>query len=53
MASFLVLRQARIPAALVELGFISNPAEEALLRSADGQERAARAIAAGIMDFLD
>ena len=51
-AAFQVLRQAKCPGALVELAFISNPTEEALLESEHGQERAAQAIAAGVAEFL-
>ncbi|MBT9167930.1 MAG: N-acetylmuramoyl-L-alanine amidase LytC [Firmicutes bacterium] len=51
-AVFQVIRQARCPAALVELAFISNHVEEALLESEIGQERAAQAIAAGVAEFL-
>lgn len=50
--NFAVLRQTGCPACLVELAFISNPVEEGLLRSQDFQEKAARAIADGIADFL-
>lgn len=52
LRSVQVLRQVTVPAALAEIAFISNPAEETLLRSVDAQERAARAIADGIMSFL-
>jgi N-acetylmuramoyl-L-alanine amidase len=52
-ANFAVLRQTKMPACLVELAFISNPTEEALLESPDFQEKAARAIAQGIADFLE
>lgn len=51
-ANFAVLRLTNCPAALVELAFISNPQEEALLVSEDFQQRAAWAIASGIADFL-
>ncbi len=51
-AAFQVLRQATVPAALVELGFISNHVEEALLESEMGQARAAQAIAGGVAEFL-
>jgi len=51
-SNFAVLRQSQMPAALVELAFISNPAEEALLGSEEFQDRAALAIAHGICDFL-
>ena len=48
-ASFSVLREAACPAALVEIGFMSNPAEERLLGSAAYQAK----IAAGIADGID
>ena len=40
-------------AALVEVGFMTNAAEEAKLLSIPYQETAARAIAAGIMEYLN
>jgi N-acetylmuramoyl-L-alanine amidase len=43
-AGLLVLRKTGMPAVLVELGFISNPAEENFMRSAAGQNKLARAI---------
>jgi N-acetylmuramoyl-L-alanine amidase len=49
---FQVIRQALVPASLVELAFISNPLEEAMLGSTEGQARAARALAEGIREFL-
>lgn len=51
-ANFMVLRGTNASAALVEVAFISNPEEEQLLASPDFQERAARAIAEGIAEFL-
>ncbi len=51
-ANFTVITRARVPAALVELAFISNPREEDLLRQAAFQERMAGAIAQGITAFL-
>lgn len=51
-SNFAVLRQSKMPAALVELAFISNSVEEKLLQSEDFQDRAALAIAQGICDFL-
>ena len=51
-AGFYVIKYTKMPAVLVELAFISNPAEEALLQSEDFQNRAAKAIAQGICDFL-
>ena len=43
-ARFYVLRHTEIPASLVELGFLSNPDEEALLANADYQEKLAQAL---------
>jgi N-acetylmuramoyl-L-alanine amidase len=51
-ANFAVLRQTDMPACLVELAFISNPAEEALLVNSNFQLKAARAIAEGIAGYL-
>lgn len=51
-AGFAVLRGTIAPACLVELAFISNPAEEALLRSLIFQMKAALAIAEGIAAFF-
>lgn len=48
-----VLRFARIPAILVEVGFISNPDEGAKLASEAYQTTVARALATGILEFLD
>ncbi|HVP68278.1 MAG TPA: N-acetylmuramoyl-L-alanine amidase [Anaeromyxobacteraceae bacterium] len=47
-APFYVLAGARMPAVLVELGFLSHPQEGRLLRTAQYQESLARAIADGI-----
>ncbi len=44
-AGFLVLYKTAMPSVLVELGFISNPTEEAYMMSADGQNTLASAIA--------
>lgn len=50
-ANFYVLRGAFMPAVLLELGFISNPNEEALLGNDEYQERLARTIFEGIKRF--
>lgn len=50
-ANFYVLRGAFMPAILVEMGFISNPNEEALLANTEYQERLARTIFEGIKRF--
>lgn len=52
-APFTVLVGATMPAILVEVGFISNPSEERWLSSKKYQERAASAIADGIVSFRD
>ncbi|MBW6513344.1 MAG: N-acetylmuramoyl-L-alanine amidase [Candidatus Syntrophosphaera sp.] len=50
-ANFWVLRGAFMPAILIEMGFISNPAEEALLSNRDYQDRLARTIYEGIKRY--
>ncbi len=52
-AGFWVLRYTLCPAALAEVAFVTNPTEAALLRTPAFQERAGKAIAAGIIDYLD
>ncbi len=51
-ANFYVLRHTTMPAVLVELAFISNPKEEALLATPAWQERCAAAIAAAVEAWL-
>ncbi|MFH1175882.1 MAG: N-acetylmuramoyl-L-alanine amidase, partial [Acidobacteriota bacterium] len=51
-APFVVLTGATMPAALVEVGFLSNPEEAARLLSPAGQNEMAGALAAGALDFL-
>lgn len=51
-ADFRILRDVRVPAVVVEVGFLSNPAEEALLRQEDYQARVAQAIANGVMAYF-
>jgi N-acetylmuramoyl-L-alanine amidase len=46
-----VLRGARAPAVLVEVGFLDNPADRLAVASAVGQERIAEALAAAVMDY--
>jgi N-acetylmuramoyl-L-alanine amidase len=50
--NFYVVHHTQMPAALVEIGYLSNAHEESLLSSAAYQDKAARAIYAGIKDFL-
>lgn len=49
---FTVLRKTACPAALVECGFVSSPAERRLLTTGIYQDRVARAIADGIVRAL-
>ncbi len=51
-ALFYVLLGVRMPAVLVETSFLSNPEEEKLLSSPAYQQEIAKAIAAGVEDFL-
>jgi N-acetylmuramoyl-L-alanine amidase len=50
-AGFIVLYQASMPAVLVELGFISNPAEERFMASENGQNILASALFRAIRDY--
>jgi N-acetylmuramoyl-L-alanine amidase len=50
--NFYVIRETEMPAVLVEGGFISNPAERALLKSRDYQEKIAQGIADGIDQYF-
>lgn len=50
-ADFYVLRNTNMPAALTELAFISNPKEEALLKTEDFQTKSAKAIVDGILGY--
>ena len=47
-----MLLGAKMPAILVETSFLSNPNEEKRLTSKSYQDEVARAIAAGVQDFL-
>ncbi len=51
-APFIVLKGLRMPAVLVELGFISNPKEESLLKSRDFQLKLAKGIASSVKLFF-
>ncbi|TPE49221.1 N-acetylmuramoyl-L-alanine amidase [Amaricoccus solimangrovi] len=52
-ADFQVLRVPDVPAALLELGFLSNAADRRALTSPEWRARAAAAIAAGMVGWLD
>jgi len=47
-----VLRETDCPAILTEIGFISNPTEEALMKDSKWDDRVSSAIARGICNFL-
>jgi N-acetylmuramoyl-L-alanine amidase len=51
-APFLVLKSPDIPSVLVETAYISNPREEATLRSAEHQAQLAKALREGIVDYF-
>ena len=51
-AGFAVLKSPDIPSILVETAYISNPEEEALLRSSKHQTRIAKALVSGIERYL-
>jgi len=50
--NLVVLAETLMPAALVEVGFMTNPAEEAMLLTPAYQQAAAQGITAGILEFL-
>ena len=51
-ASFAVLKAPDVPSILVETAFISNPEEEKRLNDEEYQDKLARAILAGIRDYV-
>ncbi len=51
-AGFMVLKEPNMPSILVETGFISNPDEEQLLRSAVYQQKLSKAIVAGVRKYF-
>ena len=51
-APFVVLTGASMPAILVEVGFLTNPEESTMLATPEHQQRLARTIAAGLVDYL-
>jgi N-acetylmuramoyl-L-alanine amidase len=48
-----VVRKARMPSVLVELGFVSNEKDAALMMDNGGQEQLANAIYNGIVEFVE
>lgn len=51
-ADYFVLRESAMPAVVVEVGFLSNPAESDLLSQPSYQQQVAQAIYFGIIDYL-
>lgn len=51
-ANFYVLNHTTMPAALLELGFISNPAEEKILNTDSQQQKFAESIVAGLRKYF-
>ena len=47
-----LLEAVSMPGFLIEVGFLTNPAEEALLQTTDYQQKIAQGIAAGLKDYL-
>jgi N-acetylmuramoyl-L-alanine amidase len=48
---FFVLKRNKIPAALIEIGYITNPEERSLLQSSEHQRKLAESIARGIYNY--
>ena len=51
-ANFYVIKNTNIPSALVEIGFLTNPVEEQLLRTPEFRAKAADGIAAAIARYF-
>jgi N-acetylmuramoyl-L-alanine amidase len=51
-AGFVVLKAPDIPSVLIETAYLTNPREEAALRSGEHQARLARALGAGIINYF-
>lgn len=52
-ARFAVLKGARMPAVLVEIGFLTHPGEEVRMRTPDHRQRIAEGIRKGVLAFRD
>lgn len=52
-AAYYVLKNPALPSILVELGYLSNPAEAKALEDPAYQERLARTLAAAVQEYLD
>ena len=51
--SYVVIRETRMPAVLIELGFLSNPAEESLLYSEDYQNKLVEGTIKGVESYFE
>jgi N-acetylmuramoyl-L-alanine amidase len=51
-ADYRVLRSTKMPAVVVEVGFVSNPREERLLVNPDYQKKIAYAVYLGVVDYF-
>lgn len=51
-ADYRVLRESKMPASVVEIGFLSNPREEMLLQDPAYQRKVAKAIAGGLITYF-
>lgn len=51
--NFKVIRETTMPAALLEIGFLSNPEEEAQLLSPDFRQKVAEGITQAVIQYLD
>ena len=52
-APFVVLIGAHMPSVLAEIGFLSNPREEALLRKPDYRQKLAEALYRGVARYAE
>ena len=52
-AGFVVLQSAQIPSVLVEMGFMSNPQDEAFLRQPSHRVQVAAAMKQGVDAYFD
>lgn len=51
-ANYVVIRKTNMPAALLEIGFLTNSEEEKLMVQEDFQQKVAEAIVAGLKEYL-
>lgn len=52
-ANYLVIRKTTMPAALLEIGFLTNKTEEAIMVQDEFQNKVAEAIVAGLKEYLN